>query len=116
MYGSDEEEGVSLEKDAKKKQLDSFDKKLQDFESRLNPSKKQDHSQLTGGDNDLWKFVLRSGVELFSAFLVGVMIGYGLDYWLLTRPLFIIIFSALGMGAGVLNVWRIVKPGDIRSE
>lgn len=112
----DEEEGGSLEKDAKKKQLDSFDKKLQDFESRLNPSKKQGHLRLSEGDNELWRFVLRSGVELFSAFLVGVVIGYGFDYWLSTRPLFIIIFSVLGMAAGVLNVWRIVKPGDIRSE
>lgn len=105
-----------MEKDAKKKQLDSFDKKLQDFESRLNPSKKQNHSQLPGGDSELWRFVLRSGVELFSAFLVGFVIGYGLDYWLSTRPLFIIIFTILGMAAGVLNVWRIVKPSDIVSK
>ncbi|MDI2091156.1 AtpZ/AtpI family protein [Commensalibacter oyaizuii] len=100
----------------KKKEPDQFDKKLRNFESRLNVSKKQHHLHMSEDDNELWRFVLRAGVELFSAFLVGIIIGYGLDYWLSTRPLFMIIFSILGMSAGVLNVWRIVKPSDISSK
>lgn len=53
---------------------------------------------------------LRVGVELLSALVVALAIGYGLDRWLHTKPLFLVIFVLLGGGAGVLNVWRVVGP------
>jgi ATP synthase protein I len=49
---------------------------------------------------------LRVGIELASALVVAVAIGYGLDYMLGTRPIFIAVFVLLGGAAGVLNVWR----------
>ncbi|CAK7192792.1 hypothetical protein COMNV_01000 [Commensalibacter sp. Nvir] len=98
----------------KKKKLDSFDRKLQDFESRLNASKKEPYFNLSSEDKELWRIVIRAGVELFSVFFVSVVIGYGLDYWLSTSPLFIVLFSLLGVCAGVLNVWRMVNPNDKR--
>lgn len=51
-------------------------------------------------------FGLRAGMELVSAELVAGAIGYGLDRWLHTLPLFLIIFVLLGGVAGVLNVVR----------
>jgi ATP synthase protein I len=56
---------------------------------------------------------LRVGVELFSALAVAVAIGWGLDRWLHTMPLFLIIFVLLGGAAGVANLWRMVAPGRI---
>ncbi len=53
---------------------------------------------------------LRVGVELVSALVVALAIGYGLDRWLHTRPLFLILFVMLGGAAGVLNVWRLFAP------
>jgi ATP synthase protein I len=53
---------------------------------------------------------LRVGVELVSALIVGVAIGWGLDRLLGTRPIFIAVFVLLGGAAGVLNVWRIFAP------
>ena len=53
---------------------------------------------------------LRVGVELLSALVVGLGIGWALDWWLHTRPLFIIVFVLLGGAAGMLNVWRVVAP------
>jgi ATP synthase protein I len=53
---------------------------------------------------------LRVGVELVSALAVAVAIGWGLDRWLHTLPLFLIVFILLGGAAGVANVWRIVGP------
>jgi ATP synthase protein I len=53
---------------------------------------------------------LRVGVELVSALAVAVAIGWGLDHWLHTLPLFLIIFVVLGGVAGVLNVWRTMMP------
>jgi ATP synthase protein I len=53
---------------------------------------------------------LRVGIELVAALVVAVAIGFGLDTWLGTKPLFIVIFFLLGGAAGVLNVWRMFAP------
>ena len=55
---------------------------------------------------------LRVGVELVSALVVAVAIGWALDHWLHTLPLFLVLFVLLGGVAGVLNVWRIVSPAS----
>lgn len=51
----------------------------------------------------------RIGVELVSALIVGLVIGFGLDYWLGTKPWFLIVFFFLGAAAGVLNVYRATR-------
>jgi ATP synthase protein I len=53
---------------------------------------------------------MRVGVELFSALAVAVAIGWGLDTWLHTMPLFLIVFVLLGGAAGLANLWRMVSP------
>jgi len=53
---------------------------------------------------------LRVGVELVSALVVAVAIGWFLDSWLGTRPFLLILFFLLGGAAGVANVWRLVSP------
>lgn len=53
---------------------------------------------------------LRVGVELVSALAVAVAIGWFLDGWLHTRPLFLALFVLLGGAAGILNVWRVFAP------
>ncbi len=53
---------------------------------------------------------MRVGVELVSALAVAIAIGWGLDHWLHTLPLFLVVFLVLGGAAGVANVWRLVGP------
>ncbi len=53
---------------------------------------------------------LRVGVELVSALVVAVGIGWGLDYWLGTKPWLLALFVPIGGVAGVLNVWRMFAP------
>ena len=53
---------------------------------------------------------LRVGVELVSALVVAVAIGWWLDGWLHTRPFLLILFVLLGGAAGIANIWRLVKP------
>jgi len=62
------------------------------------------------GDGSALGIGVRVGVELFSALAVAVAIGWGLDHWLHTMPLFLIIFVLLGGAAGVANLWRMVAP------
>jgi ATP synthase protein I len=63
---------------------------------------------------------LRVGVELVSALVVAVAIGWWLDKWLHTSPVLLGVFVLLGGAAGVANVWRLVgperqPPGDRRN-
>ena len=57
-----------------------------------------------------WGIGLRVGIELVSALVVAVAIGYGLDYWFGTRPILTAVFVLLGGAAGILNVWRMFAP------
>jgi ATP synthase protein I len=53
---------------------------------------------------------LRAGVEVVSALIVGVGIGWLLDRWLGTFPWIFLVFFLLGGAAGVLNVYRLFNP------
>lgn len=57
-----------------------------------------------------WGIGLRVGIELVSALVVAVAIGYGLDRLFGTKPILTALFVLLGGAAGVLNVWRLFAP------
>ena len=88
-------------------------KKLKDFEKRLNnikyrtSKKNKKKNQLPNSQN--LGLYLRSGLELFSSIIVGLVIGIFMDKYLKTSPLFLIIFLVLGFAAGIMNVFRTVK-------
>jgi len=48
--------------------------------------------------------------------VVGVGIGWLLDHWLHTTPVFLGIFVLLGGVAGVLNVYRLMGPNTQKSR
>jgi ATP synthase protein I len=54
-------------------------------------------------------FGLRIGLELVVAVAVGLGVGWAFDHWLGTRPWGLILFLFLGIGAGMLNVYRAVS-------
>jgi ATP synthase protein I len=51
-------------------------------------------------------FAFRLATELVAGFVVGGFIGWTLDEWLGTMPLFLLVFFGLGAAAGILNVVR----------
>jgi ATP synthase protein I len=51
----------------------------------------------------------RIGIELVVAVFLGVAIGWAIDRWLGTRPWGLLVFLFLGIGAGMTNVYRVVK-------
>ena len=53
---------------------------------------------------------LRVGIELVSALVVAVAIGYGLDRLFHTTPILTAVFVPVGGVAGVLNLWRTFAP------
>jgi ATP synthase protein I len=61
----------------------------------------QNPSSKTGFGN-----AIKLSSEFVAAILVGVGIGWALDYWAGTSPWGLIVFLFLGFAAGVLNVMR----------
>lgn len=57
-----------------------------------------------------WSIGLRVGIELVTAMLVAVAIGYGLDRLFHTTPILTAVFVPLGGAAGVVNLWRMLAP------
>jgi ATP synthase protein I len=50
---------------------------------------------------------MRAASELTAGVLVGAGLGYGLDLQFGTKPLLLIILMMCGMGAGLMNVYRL---------
>ena len=70
----------------------------------------------TGGIGGMspWGIGLRVGIELVSALVVAVAIGWGLGYLFGGKPIFVAVFVLLGGAAGILNVWRLFAPRPTR--
>jgi ATP synthase protein I len=49
------------------------------------------------------------GIGFVLAVIIGFGIGYVLDRWLGTSPLFVIVFFFFGVAAGIVNVVRTVN-------
>ncbi len=76
--------------------------KLQEFEARLAAAKKSQEPDLTKrhvhhDTGAAWRMV----IELVTGIVVGFGIGYGLDTLFGTLPIFLVLFTLLGFGAGV---------------
>ena len=61
--------------------------------------------QNSGGKTATGK-ALRAATDLVAALAVGGFLGYWLDRWLGTMPLFMIVMFFLGFAAGFLNIYR----------
>ena len=59
---------------------------------------------------------LRLGIELVTGVAVGSAIGWFLDNWLGTMPLFLLVFFFLGAGAGTLNVFRSAREMGLAGD
>ena len=51
---------------------------------------------------------LRAGAELVTSIMAGGLIGYGLDHWLNTKPLFLIAFLIMLMPVIFINQCKIL--------
>jgi len=87
------------------------------FESRLAAARKKQGldpapvaQEVNGKQISSMGVGLRVGVEMLSALVVGLGLGWYLDSWLHTKPLLLIVFVLMGGAAGIANVWRLLGP------
>jgi len=90
----------------------SFEDRLKAARSKqgldVPPKQSADDQGALGGSP--WGIGLRVGIELVSALVVAVAIGYGLDRIFHTTPILTAVFVPLGGAAGVINLWRMFAP------
>ena len=82
-----------------------FQTRLEIEKEKLNPTEDKNK----GNRGLFFGNAFRLGTELVAAVAVGTIIGFILDNWFDTKPLFILIFFFVGFAAGILNVVRTAK-------
>ena len=88
---------------------------LTDLDSRLKAARgpeDQDEQPRGRGTQSGLGQGLRIGIEMVVSVAVGAGVGYFIDGWADTRPLFMIVFLFLGFAAGIMNVLRIARGLD----
>ena len=56
----------------------------------------------------------RVATELLAGLIIGASVGWAIDNWLDTSPLFLIIFFLFGGAAGILNLWRLITGKGLK--
>ena len=84
--------------------------KLNDLKEKIKEAKLKTQDKYIGNNqpSPIGK-AMKLAVEIVAALAIGIGIGFVLDNFLDTRPLFIIMFFLLGSCAGILNVFRVAK-------
>ncbi len=77
----------------------------------LKERKTQTSDKFTGA-SQAWQMV----IELTVGLVLGVLIGIGLDYLTGLQPLFIVVFSMVGFGAGVRVMLQTAKAQQAANE
>ena len=95
---------------------DGFERRLREARARQGLDKPAGGDAGRGLPPGPWGIGFRAGVEVVSALVVGIAIGYGLDRWLGTWPWLFLLFFVAGSVAGMLNVYRLFNPRRPRRE
>ena len=74
---------------------------------------KKDYKQ-TFKNTDSLNIYYRVGTELLAGLIIGAGIGFTVDKWLNTTPLFMIILFILGGVAGIYNLWRVLTGKGLK--
>lgn len=76
-----------------------------DIETRYKTIRKKEREE------EFWlnPLLYNVGIYLMTPILLGVFIGYSLDKFFKTKPIFVVFFIILGTISSFYNFWKIVK-------
>ena len=87
-----------------KQRLAEIDRRLDKLQAQQEEKDRPGQSALPEG---MAAIMGRVATELVAGVMVGAFIGWALDRWLDTSPLFMLVMFFMGAIAGMLNVWRV---------
>jgi ATP synthase protein I len=85
--------------------LEELDSSIKKAKARLTRKTKSDATAKVQGMDLAWKIC----IELLAGIAVGCFIGYYLDLWLNTKPIFFILCFFLGTAGSGLNIYRLIQ-------
>lgn len=86
------------------------DPRLESLEDRLKAARTEydkDYDPKPQPNDENVGIGARAGVELVGAIIGGALMGYGIDYYFETSPIFFLIFILLGVVTGFYNIYKI---------
>ena len=89
----------------KSNNLDLLSDRITNFETVLN-KKKQKRKQMQLPVSGM-AIAGRVATELLAGIVVGTFLGWLIDGWLETTPIFMLVLFFLGAAAGIANLWRL---------
>ena len=87
-----------------KQTLADIDRRLDKLQAQREEKDRPGRSALPEG---MAAIMGRIATELVAGVMVGAFIGWALDRWLDTSPLFMLLMFFMGAFGGMLNVWRV---------
>jgi len=87
-----------------RERLATIDRRLDQLQAQRDEKERPGRSTLPEG---VAAIMGRVATELVAGVAVGTFIGWALDRWLGTSPMFLMVMFFLGAIAGMMNVWRI---------
>ncbi len=102
-------QGIALKED--NKPSSKKETALEELGARVKAAQKENAPKAESAINEshAYGMAMRLVAELVSGLIVGMIIGWFLDKALGTKPLMLIVFIFLGLGAGIFNVMRAAK-------
>ena len=82
---------------------------LDEFSERLDRMRGTGEEPPSQKSASAWGRAMRISSDLLAGVIVGCLLGFGLDYWLGTKPLFLLVGMAVGFAAGFRNMMRTLK-------
>ncbi len=93
---------------------EAFSERLKRLEDRIAAAKaRQEPTRVGHGEMTQGSIAWRMVIELVVGMVLGLAIGWGLDALFGTRPVFLVLFTLLGFGAGVRTMLR--TAADLQS-
>ena len=100
--------------------MKSEDKSLNSLKQRINEAEdarergEEKRTKRAHLPADAMALVGRIATEMVAGIAVGGFMGWLLDTWLGTTPLFMIVLFFLGAGAGMMNIWRMASGHGLK--
>ncbi len=95
--------------EADRARLAALEKRIAEAKGAVNPPPSPKEDQYTQAQL-AWRMV----IELVAGLAIGFCIGFGLDRFLGTMPLFLVLFIFAGLAAGVKTMLRSAKEVEMR--
>ena len=92
--------------------------RLRDINSRIERLQGDDNARRPGKRPVQGRMAVMAGraaTELVAGVIVGALIGFALDRWLGTSPLFLVVMFFVGAVAGMMNVWRMATGRGMKA-